>query len=114
MLRSLTLFVRDLERSKEFYSALDLEFHPFMKDRDGPIEGYGAQVANMYHMWIYLRVGEPGQGELTFSVQSGGDVRDRLRRRGFPPAPGHSPANPRGPFAYLDPDGRLVSFDEIG
>lgn len=115
MIHLLSLFVRDLEKSKSFYEAFGLKFLAMQpKGMGAPIHGYTADVPDTYHMQIRLLVGEPGQGELGFYVQSGGYVRDQLRLAGFTPSPDHPPANPRGPFTYLDPDGRKVSFDEIG
>lgn len=115
MIHSLTLFVRDLEKSKSFYEAIGLTFLAMEpKGMGAPIHGYYAQVPHTYHMSFQLLIGEPGQGELGFFVQSGGYVRDVMRQKGFEPSPDHHPANPRGPFTYFDPDGRKVSFDEIG
>lgn len=76
--------------------------------------GYHALLPNPHEISLSLMRGEPGAAQLGFFVQSGGDVRDALRQKGFTPTPNHSPANPRGTFVYLDPDGRFVSFDEIG
>ena len=115
MIHLLTLYVRDLEKSKRFYEAVGLEFRAMEpKGMGAKIHGYYASVPDTYHMMLQLLVGDPGQGELGFFVQSYGNVKDALRREGFTPSPNHSPANPRGPHVFFDPDGRLVAFDEIG
>ena len=81
-------------------------------------KGMGAKIHGCYatrsHDSLSLIIGEPSQVELGFFVKSYSDVKARLARRGYLPSLEHSPANPRGPFTFFDPDGRKIELHEIG
>ncbi len=105
----LTLFTKDLEKTKSFYEAIGIEFS---ERGEGAERECFAELGK--RVYLTIKVGEPSNCELHFGVISYASAGQKLKALGYNLSPNHRPSNPRGTFTYFDPDGRKVGLDEFG
>lgn len=104
----LTLFTKDLEKTRAFYEAIGLLFTECERNGERSCTAMIGRTA-----YLTFKVGEPSDCELHFGVQAHGGVQRKLKELGYEMS-AERMANPRGTFTYRDPDGRTVGLDEFG